>query len=94
MANYFEFDNTIIFHPGYYIEELLDESGMAKADFAKSLEIKTESLELLIQGEQNLSQELAVKLSKMTGTSIAYWLNLQKSYDKGRAKICKDKKEE
>lgn len=35
----------------------------------------------LIRGERRLGMDVAVKLSKATGTSITLWLNLQDTYD-------------
>ena len=81
MSNYIEFDDKIAFHPGYYIKEIVEESGLTQADFAKRLDITPKRLSLLIRGEQNLSTEIAMKLSRMTGTSVSYWLNLQQAYD-------------
>ena len=81
MSNYIEFDDKIAFHPGYYIKEIVEESGLTQTDFAKRLDITPKSLNLLIRGEQNLSIDIAMKLSRMTGTSVSYWLNLQNGYD-------------
>lgn len=39
------------------------------------------NLSILIHGEQSLSIDLAMKLSRILGTSVEYWLNLQKAYD-------------
>ena len=81
MSNYIEFDDKIAFHPGYYIKEIVEESGLTQADFAKRLDITPKNLSLLIRGELNLSSDIAMKLSKMTGTSVSYWLNLQNGYN-------------
>ena len=81
MSNYFEYDDKIAFHPGYYIKEMVEESGLTLEDFAKRLNITPKSLSLLIRGEQNLSTDIATKLSRMSGTSVSYWLNLQNAYD-------------
>lgn len=81
MSNYFEFDNKIAFHPGYYIEEIVEESGLTQEDFAKRLDTTPKNLSLLIRGEQSLSNEMAMKLSRLLGTSVVYWLNLQKEYN-------------
>ena len=81
MSNYIEFDDKIAFHPGYYIQEIIEESGLTQEDFAKKLGITPKSLSLLIRGEQNLSSDIATKLSRMTGTSVSYWINLQTGYD-------------
>lgn len=81
MSNYIEFNDTIAFHPGYYIKEIVDKSGLTQEDFAKRLDTTPKNLSLLIRGEQSLSIDIAMKLSRMIGTSVIYWLNLQNSYD-------------
>lgn len=81
MSNYIEYNDTIAFHPGYYIKEIVDESGLTQEDFAKRLDTTPKNLSLLIRGEQNLSIEMAVKLSRMLGTTVNYWLNIQNAYD-------------
>ena len=81
MSNYIEFNDRIAYHPGYYIKEIVDESGLTQEDFAKRLDTTPKNLSLLIRGEQSLSIDIAMKLSRMIGTSVIYWLNLQKSYD-------------
>lgn len=81
MSNYIEFNDTIAFHPGYYIKEIIEESGLTQEDFAKRLDTTPKNLSLLIRGEQSLSIDIAMKLSRMIGTSVSYWLNLQNSYD-------------
>ena len=53
MSNYIEYKDTIAFHPGYYIKEIVDESGLTQEDFAKRLDTTPKNLSLLIRGEQN-----------------------------------------
>lgn len=81
MSNYIEYNDKIAFHPGYYIKELIEESGLTQEDFAKRLATTPKNLSILIRGEQSLSIDLAMKLSRILGTSVEYWLNLQKAYD-------------
>ena len=81
MSNYIEYGDRIAFHPGYYIKEIIDESGLTQQDFAKRLDTTPKNLSLLIRGEQSLSIDIAMKLSRLLGTSVSYWLNLQKEYD-------------
>lgn len=81
MSNYIEYNDTIAFHPGYYIKEIVEESGLTQEDFAKRLDTTPKNLSLLIRGEQSLSIDIAMKLSRMIGTSVNYWLNLQNAYD-------------
>lgn len=81
MNNYIEYNDKVAFHPGYYINELLDESGLTKEDFAIKLDISPEDLSMLIRGERGLSVDVAMKLSEMFGSSADYWLNLQNAFD-------------
>lgn len=81
MSNYIEYKDKVAFHPGYYIKEAVDESGLTQEDFAKRLDTTPKNLSKLINGEQKLSVEMAVKLSRMLGTSVNYWLNLQSTFD-------------
>lgn len=81
MSNYIEYKNSIAFHPGYYIKEIVEESGLTQEDFAKRLDTTPKNLSILIRGEQSLSIDIAMKLSRMVGTSVGYWLNLQNAFD-------------
>ena len=81
MSNYVEFNNKIAFHPGYYIKEIVEDSGLTQEDFAKRLGTTPKNLSILIRGEQSLSIDMAMRLSRMLGTSINYWLNLQNTYN-------------
>lgn len=87
MSNYIEYDDKIAFHPGYYIKEIVEESGLAQEEFANQLDIASANLNLLIRGEQSLSADIAMKLSMMMGTSVSYWLNLQNAYDTALRRI-------
>lgn len=91
MSNYMEYKDRIAFHPGYYIKEIVEESGLTQEDFAKRLGTTPKNLSILIRGEQSLSIDVASKLSRMLGTTAAYWLNLQRTYDEMQAEFLSDK---
>lgn len=86
MTNYIEYKDTVTFHPGYYIKELVEESGLSQEEFAKRLDTTPKTLSVLINGGQRLTADLALKLSRMLGTSAQYWLNLQSIFDTAQAK--------
>lgn len=81
MSNYVEFENKIAFHPGYYIKEYIEESGLTQEDFAVRLGTTPKNISYIIRGEQSISIDIANKLSRMIGTSVKYWLNLQNEFD-------------
>lgn len=87
MNNYIEYDNKMAFHPGYYIQELVENSGLTQEDFAKRLDTTPKNLSLLIRAEQSLSIDIAIKLARLYDNSIEFWLNLQSTYDAAVAEI-------
>lgn len=87
MSNFLEYNDRIAFHPGYYLKEMVEESGLTQEDYAKRLGTTPKNLSILIRGEQSLSIDIATKLSRMYGTTINYWLNLQQTYDAMRAEF-------
>ncbi len=87
MSNYIEYNDTAAFHPGYYLREIVEESGLTQEDFAKRLGTTPKNLSILLKGDQSLSIDIAAKLSRMLGTTVAYWLNLQQIYDEKIAEI-------
>lgn len=90
MSDYIEYKDSVAFHPGYYIKEIIEDEGLTQEDFAKRLGTTPKNLSLLVRGEQSLSVDMAMKLSRMLGTSIAYWQNLQSAYDALEAQIAAD----
>lgn len=81
MGNTIAYNDKMAFHPGYYLEELLEESELTQEDFAKKLDITPKDLNLLISGGQSLSIEMASKLSHLFGTSVDCWLNIQHAFN-------------
>lgn len=72
---------NISFHPGYYIGEIIDDLEITQEEFAVRLGTTPKTISKLINGEANISKDLALKLSNMLDTSPEVWLNLQKKYD-------------
>lgn len=91
MSNTREYKDIIAFHPGYYIADMIEDMGVTQAEFAIRLGTNTKTLSYLVNGQANVTNDLAKKLSAMTGTSIELWLNLQKSYDQKLIEIQRTK---
>lgn len=82
MSNELIYKNLIAFHPGSYVEDILEDLNITQKEFANRLNTTEKSLSKLINGEDNLSNEMSYKLSKLTGVSINTWMNLQNEYEK------------
>ena len=70
--------NIVAYHPGYYIQDMIEESDV-KAILVKGLGEKT--LNGLIAGDIDVDRELANSLEICTQVSKSTWLSLQKTYD-------------
>lgn len=92
MGNCIKQGDEVIFHPGYYIEELISEGHITYEELEKNLCISSEEVVSLLDGKINLSKEMGYRLSEITGTSEMYWWNIQEEFDKQSAK-CGNKKE-
>ena len=75
------YQELIAFHPGSYVEDIIDEMNITQAEFADRLGISAKTISKIVNGEENISKDIADKLSKVTGISIKTWLNLQTNYD-------------
>lgn len=78
--NKVEYKDLIAFHPGYYLADIIEEMGITQQEFAHRLGTTGKNLSDLLRGKIRLSDEIALKLSLMLGTSTDLWLNLQKTY--------------
>lgn len=81
MGNWFEYEGGVAFHPGSYVEEIVDEGVFSRQGLADRLGVSGETLDRLIDGRQDVDADMAGRLSKALGTSVEYWLNLQGAYD-------------
>jgi addiction module HigA family antidote len=79
------------FHPGYYIAEIIEDMGITQAEFAVRMGTTSKTVSQLINGQANISNDLAQKLSTMLGTSTEFWLNLQSAFDEKVIEINKAK---
>lgn len=91
MSKVTEYKYIVAFHPGYYIADIIEEMEITQAEFATRLGTNTKTLSCLINGQANISNDLAKKLSVMMGTSEEVWLNLQTTYDQKIIEIQKER---
>lgn len=91
MSNITEYKDLMAFHPGYYISDIIDDMGISQAEFAIRIGTTAKNISTLVNGQINLSLDMAKKLSAMTGTSVEMWLNLQEEFDKKIVEIEREK---
>lgn len=91
MSNIMNYRDIMAFHPGYYVAEIIEDMGVTQAEFAVRMGTTSKTLSQLVNGQANISNDLAQKLSTMLGTSIEFWLNLQTAFDEKVIEINKAK---
>jgi addiction module HigA family antidote len=82
MSNVKEYKDVVAFHPGYYIADIIEDMEISQAEFATRMGTTAKTLSKVINGQANISNDLAKKLSVMMGTGIEVWQNLQNTYDR------------
>jgi addiction module HigA family antidote len=82
MSNVKEYKDIVAFHPGYYIVDIIEDMEISQAEFATRMGTTAKTLSKVINGQANISNDLAKKLSVMLGTSVEVWQNLQNTYDR------------
>lgn len=81
MSNLTEYKDIVAFHPGYYVADMIEDMGISQAEFATRMGTTAKTLSNLVNGQINLSKDLAKKMAVMLGTGPEVWLNLQRVYD-------------
>lgn len=75
------YKELIAFHPGSYIEDIVEELNITQSEFAERLGVSAKTISKIINGEDRVSNDVANRLAKITGISLKTWLNLQNNYD-------------
>ena len=69
-------------HPGLIVKDaLIDNTGLSVTEAAEKLGVTRTTLSRLLNCHSGISPEMALRLSKLFGTSIDMWMNIQTNYD-------------
>jgi antitoxin HigA-1 len=69
-------------HPGEHVRLIcLEPLALTVTDGAKALGVNRQALSALVNGRAGVSPEMAVRLSKVFGSSARHWMQLQMNYD-------------
>jgi len=69
------------FHPGIFLQELLDEMSITPYRLAKDTFMPATRVGDILKERRAVTPDTAMRLAKYFGSSPSYWLNLQSSYD-------------
>ncbi len=60
------------------VEAYIEPLDMTQQRFADAIGIDRQSLNAIIKGRRSLTIEMAMRLGRVLGTSVEFWLNLQR----------------
>jgi addiction module HigA family antidote len=70
-----------VVHPGEHLAEELKELGMSAAELARKLDVPTNRITGILNGQRSVTGDTALRLAHFFGTSAEFWLNLQSLYE-------------
>src|SRR5437773_12466989 len=71
----------IAIHPGEHLAEELKQLGMSAAEVARKLNVPTNRVTGILNGQRAITGDTALRLAHFFGTSAEFWLNLQSLYE-------------
>jgi addiction module HigA family antidote len=72
---------VIVIHPGEHLAEELNELGMSAAEFARKLQVPTNRITSILNGQRAITGDTALRFAHFFGTSAEFWINLQGLYE-------------
>jgi addiction module HigA family antidote len=73
-------------HPGEHLAEELKALGMSAAEMARMLDVPTNRITGILNGQRAITGDTALRLAHFFGTSPEFWLNLRASTNCGSRK--------
>ena len=68
-------------HPGEHLAEELELLNMSAAELARKIDVPTNRVTQILNGERSITGDTALRLAHFFGTSPEFWLNLQSLYE-------------
>lgn len=73
-------------HPGVYVKEaILEAFGFTQQELADAIGMSRLSINEIVRGKRNLTESTALRLARLTGTSVESWLDLQRAHSLWKA---------
>ncbi len=72
---------AIAIHPGEHLAEELKTLDMSAAELARKIDVPTNRVTQILNGDRSVTGDTALRLAHFFGTSPEFWLNLQSLYE-------------
>lgn len=81
-----EFRPDWVSPPGDTVADLLDEQGWSQTEFAERVGYTLKHVNQLIRGKATITEDTAVRLERVLGSSAQFWLNREAQYREALAR--------
>ena len=68
-------------HPGEHLSEEPQTLGVSAAELARKLDVPTNRITQVLNGQRAITGDTALRLAHFFGTSPEFWLNLRNQYE-------------
>ena len=72
--------------PGETILDVLEERGWSQADLAARMDYTPKHISLLLKGEASITEETAMMLEQVLGSTVGFWLEREALYREALAR--------
>ena len=77
----------IVVHPGEILrEEYLSPYGMSASALARELDVPTNRVTSILNGDRGITADTALRLGRYFDTTPEFWINLQSNHDLSKAR--------
>ena len=67
-------------HPGEHLAEELNELGISAAELARKLDVPTNRVTGILNGQRSITGDTALRLAHFCDSTAEFWLHLQSLY--------------
>ena len=74
-------------HPGEVLRDEIEAADLSQRTLAKALDVPLNRVTMILEGDQGITADTALRLARYFGTTPQLWLNLQQTWELRLAEI-------
>lgn len=74
-------------HPGEILQDEIDAADISADELAEALDVPLSRVTTILDGQQGITADSALRLARFFGTTPELWLNLQQTWELRRAEV-------
>lgn len=74
-------------HPGEILRDEMEATSVSENALSKALDVPLNRVTMILEGQQGITADTALRLARYFGTTAQLWLNLQQTWELRRAEI-------